>query len=364
MTLVPEHIKNLSSYKPGKRIEDVRKEFNIRKIIKLSSNENPLGPSPKAIKCVEKCLKGTNRYPDSSGYKLRNKLAEKFDLDIENVILGNGSEGIMSAIIRTFLNSDDELIGTEDSFIGFRVLANASGRKVNWVRMKNYKYDLDAILQKINDLTKIIYLANPDNPTGTYFTDKQFEKFMLSIPERVLVILDEAYFEYAENVKDYPNSMSYRFDNVITLRTFSKCYGLAGLRVGYGFAHHKLIENLLKVKLPFEPSIPAQEAALGAIDDNHHLKETLEVTNEGIKYLSNKFNLLGFNYIPSVANFLTLIFKNELQASKLLELMIKKGIILRGLKSFGLANCVRITVGTKNENEYFINKLNSIRNEI
>ena len=364
MALVPKHIKNLSSYKPGKRIEDVRKEFDIPKIIKLASNENPLGPSPKAIELVEQCLLNTNRYPDSSGHTLRDKLAKKFNLDIENVILGNGSEGIMSAIIRTFLHSDDELISAEDSFIGFRVLANASGRKINWVRMKNYKYDLNSILEKINNKTKIIYLANPDNPTGTYFTNKEFEEFMISVPSRVLVILDEAYFEYAQHLNDYPDSMSYRYDNVITLRTFSKCYGLAGFRVGYGFAHHTLIENLLKVKLPFEPSIPAQQAALGSLNDDMHLQKTLKVTKEGMNYFSNQFKKINFEYIPSSANFITIIFKSNDKASKFVELMMKNGVILRGLKSFGLPNCVRVTIGTMDENKYFIEKIHSLKNEI
>ncbi len=360
MSLVPKHIKNLSPYKPGKRIEDVQKQNNLNDIIKLASNENPLGPSPKAISKVEKSLLNTNRYPDSSGYLLRKKLAEKFNLDIQNVIVGNGSEGIMSAIIRTFLNDNDELIGSIDSFIGFRVLANASGKKINWVNTKDYKYDLEAISNKINDSTKIIYLANPDNPTGTYFTKDEFEKFMTYVPSRVLVILDEAYFEYAQSIKDYPDSMQYRFDNVITLRTFSKSYGLAGFRVGYGFAHHTLIENLMKVKLPFEPSIPAQEAAIASLDDISHVSETLEVNKKGMEYLYEQFDLLSIKYIQSVANFITIIFENDKKASMFVSLMISDGIILRPLISFGLPNCVRISIGKTNENKMFVKKLKKI----
>ena len=360
MSLVPKYIKNLSPYVPGKRIEEVQFNSDVKRIIKLSSNENPHGPSLKAINEVQKCMKNMNRYPDSSGYKLRTLLAKKNNLDIENVIIGCGSEGIMSTIIRTFLHEDDELISSEDSFIGFRVLANASGRKVHWVKMDNYSYNLDSISKKINNKTKIIYLANPDNPTGTYFTKKDFDLFMNKVPTRVLVILDEAYYEYAKHIEDYPNSMLYRYDNVITLRTFSKCYGLAGFRVGYGFAHKKLIANLMKVKLPFEPSVPAQIAALEAIGDSEYLKYSLSENSNGIKYLLKEFNKLNLQTIPTVTNFITLIFKNKTSANQFLDKMLEKGVILRGLESFGLPQCVRVTVGTMNENKYFIKMLNNI----
>jgi len=279
------------------------------------------------------------------------------------VILGCGSEGIMSTIIRTFLHEDDELISSEDSFIGFRVLANASGRKVNWVKMKNYSYNLDGIVLQINDKTKIIYLANPDNPTGTYFTKNDFDHFIKQVPERVLVILDEAYYEYAEEVVDYPNSMLYRYDNVITLRTFSKCYGLAGFRVGYGFAHKPLIDNLMKVKLPFEPSVPAQIAALASLKDVGYLKKTLNENTKGVKYLSEEFDKLNMKFIPTVTNFITIIFENKLIANKFLNIMLKNGIILRGLSSFGLPHCVRVTVGTIDENKIFVKILNKILNK-
>ena len=261
MSLVPKHIKNLMPYKAGKPISEVKRELNLKHIVKLASNENPMGPSIKAINHVNKYLKDTHRYPDSNGYDLRLKLAKSFNLDIKNVIIGGGSEGIMSVIMRTFLSGDDEIIATKNSFIGFKVLANASGFKVNWVPMQNYHYDLDAMALEINEKTKVIYLANPDNPTGTYFNRSNFEKFMKSVPNRVIVLLDEAYFEYACHLDDYPDSMHYRYDNVITLRTFSKAQGLAGFRVGYGFANEKLIDNLMKVKLPFEPSSLGQHAA-------------------------------------------------------------------------------------------------------
>ena len=354
MTLVPKYIKNLSPYVPGKRIEDIKISSSLGKIIKLSSNENPYGPSKKAIKIINTCFKNLHRYPDSSGFLLRKKISKIYKVNIDNVILGNGSEGIMSAIIRTFLNDSDEMISSENSFIGFRVLANASGKKINWVKAKNYKYNLDAISDEINENTKIIYLANPDNPTGTYFNKLNFEKFMNNVPERTLVILDEAYFEFASHLKDYPDSMAYRFDNVITLRTFSKGYGLAGLRVGYGLAHRELISNLMKVKLPFEPSTPAQLAALEALNDSEHLRKTIKFNIIGINMLIKQFDLLGLNYINTSANFVTLIFDSYKKASYFTSFMLENGIILRSLKGFGLDNCVRISIGTINEIKMFI----------
>ncbi len=360
MSLVPKYIKDLSPYVPGKSIQDLKANHNINKIVKLSSNENPNGPSPLAVSEVKKNLYETNRYPDSSGYALRNKLASINNLNIKNVILGCGSEGIMSTIIRTFLHEDDELIGSKDSFIGFKVLANASGRKINWVSKKNYFYDLESILKKINSNTKIIYLANPDNPTGTYFTKTDFDNFIVKVPKRVLVILDEAYYEYAQHIKYYPDSMFYRYDNVITLRTFSKCYGLAGFRIGYGFAHDNLISNLLKVKLPFEPSIPAQIAALAALNDKEYLDKTLQENKDGMNYLIAKIKKYKIELIPSAANFITIIFKNNILASKFLEDMLNNGIILRGLKSFGMPSGVRISIGSKSENEYFAEVLDNL----
>tara|TARA_B100000029_G_scaffold266413_1_gene262374 strand:+ start:421 stop:1527 length:1107 start_codon:yes stop_codon:yes gene_type:complete len=360
MSLVPKHIQNLSPYKPGMHIETAKRKYGFDKVIKLASNENPIGPSPKAIQNIKKNLSENHRYPDSYAYLLREKLSKKFNVSIENVVLGSGSEGIMSTIMRTFLNQDDEIIGVENSFIGFRVLANSSGNKIRWIKMRNYQYDLKAISNKINNNTKIIYLANPDNPTGSYFSKTDFEKFMKLVPQRVLVILDEAYFEYANNIEDYPDSMKYRFDNVITLRTFSKCYGLAGLRVGYGFAHHNLISNLMKVKLPFEPSLPAQQAAIAAMKDSQHLNQTINLNNSEKEIVLNALNNLNIRFIESSTNFITLIFDNVKQSSNFTENMLKNGVIVRHLSSFGLPECVRVSIGTPEENKFYIQVLNNI----
>ena len=357
MSLVPKHIKQLSPYKPGKTIESVKRKYNIKRIVKLASNENPLGPSKKALDAVSEILFDSHRYPDASGFMLREKLANRFNVKLENVILGSGSEGIMSSIMRTFLKEKDELISSENSFIGFRVLANASGKKINWIPKKSYRYDLKEIVKKINNNTKIIYIANPDNPTGTYVTKNEFDLFMQKIPDRILVILDEAYFEYANHIDDYPDSMFYRYDNVITLRTFSKVYGLAGFRVGYGFAHQDLIGNLMKVKLPFEPSSSSQVAAIAALDDSNHLDETIALNSSEMLKVCNFLKRNKFNFIQSVANFITVIFDSRNDTVDVSKFLLKNGVIVRDLIGFGLPHSIRITIGKESENEIFMQKM-------
>ena len=364
MALVPKHILNLSPYVAGKRISEIRDKLAHNEVIKLSSNENPLGPSGLVLGSIKKNLNDLHRYPDSSGIELRSKLAEIYNLKVSNVILGSGSEGIMSTIMRTFLRSDDEIIAAKNSFIGFKVLANASGKNVVWVSMKDYKYDLKSMSDRINDYTKIIYLANPDNPTGTYFNKKEFDGFMSNVPSRVLVILDEAYFEYAESKSDYPNSMIYRYDNVITLRTFSKAHALAGLRVGYGFAHDSLISNLLKVKLPFEPSMVAQIAALSALSDTNYIKQSIKMNDDGMKQMESIFNKYEIDFIPSHANFITAKFKDKYSAKTFYQFLLQSGVITRYLSSFGLENCVRVTIGLESEIIKLEEKISKLCNEV
>jgi len=262
--------------------------------------------------------------------------------------------------MRTFLLNDDELISAKNSFIGFRVLANASGRNVRWVPMKQHRYDLEVMANEITDYTKIIYIANPDNPMGTYVTKEEFDQFYSYVPERVLIILDEAYYEFACEIQDYPDSMNYRHDNVITLRSFSKAYGLGGIRIGYGFAHDKLIKNLLKVKVPFEPSLLAQVAGMAALDDGDFLSRTIILNEKGKKYLKEELELLKVQYISSAANFITTRWESEKKANSLTENLLKKGVIVRQLTSFGWPNYIRVSIGLEEENEKFIKSLKEI----
>jgi histidinol-phosphate aminotransferase len=349
MPLVPPYIESLRPYEPGRSLEEVRREYGLTNVSKLASNENPLGPSPLALEAIRRELSGLNLYPNG-GLDLRRTLAENFDVKLENVIAGSGSEGIMSGIIRTFLCDDDEVLTTDAAFIGFQVLARSRGVKYRTVPYRDWHYDLAALAGQITENTKIIYLANPNNPTGTIFTKHEFDSFYQHVPERVLIILDEAYFEYAKDNPRYPDSMHYRYDNVITLRTFSKIYGLAGIRIGYGFAHEDLIANLLKVKLPFEPSTLAQAAGMGALADKEFLHRSLELNARGLRLLTDSFRAMGLEVVPSDANFVMLPLASADEARSLTEALLREGVIVRPLRAFGLPQCIRISTGTDEEN--------------
>lgn len=363
MRLVPPYIETLEPYKAGKPIAELKKELGLTDVIKLASNENPLGASPLAIAQMQKVVNELHFYPNG-GLDLREVLAERFDLNVGNVIVGSGLEGIMSNIIRTFLCDDDEVLTSEGTFVGFYVLARSRGVKMVTVPLKDYHFDLKRIAAEINDHTKIIYLANPNNPTGTIFTKHEFDEFMKHVPSHVLIILDEAYFEYAKDNPKFPDSMHYRYDNVITLRTFSKIYGLAGIRIGYGFAHDELITNLLKVKLPFEPSTLAQAAGIGALKDTAFVHRSLEVNAAGMKYVVPELKALGFTVVPSDANFVMCPLESAEAVSALYNEMLKLGVIIRPLPAFRLPHCVRITIGTMAENERMIQSLKAIKTTV
>jgi len=359
MPLVPSYIASLEAYQPGKSIDELRREYGLTDVTKLASNENPLGPSPKAVEELQRHHSGLHLYPDG-GLKIRHVLAEKFCLKVDNVIAGSGSEGIMSNIIRTFLCDDDEVLTSQGTFVGFYVIAQSRGVKMITVPLKEYHFDLKRLAAHITDRTKIIYLANPNNPTGTIFTVEEFEEFIREVPARVLIILDEAYFEYALDNPWYPDSMLYRYDNVITLRTFSKIYGLAGVRIGYGFAHELLIRNLLKVKLPFEPSTLAQAAGIAALDDSEYLQRSLTVNVSGKRFLLPALQGLGLRVVETEANFVMVPLSDEGDVEELYRGLLRLGVIVRPLKAFGLPHCVRITIGTEEQNDKLVKALRKV----
>ena len=361
--LVPPHILSLRAYEPGLSAEQVKQRNGLDRVIKLASNENPLGASPKAIENAQRALSGMSRYPDG-GLALRQALTERFNLKLENVIAGSGSEGLIANVVRTFLCDDDEVLTTEAAFNGFQVLARSRGVQYRTVPYRHWKYDLPALAEAITKKTKLIYLANPNNPTGTFFTRAEFEDFYRRVPERVLIILDEAYFEFASEEPSYPDSLHYRFDNVITLRTFSKAYGLAAARVGYGFAHESLIAMLLKIKLPFEPSGPSAAAALGALEDHEFLRASIENNTAGLAYLTDALRQLGLNAVPSVGNFLMLVFPGADEAAQVFEALLRRGIIVRPLASTGLPQCLRVSVGAPDENRIFVDALQGVMSEM
>jgi histidinol-phosphate aminotransferase len=350
MPLVPPYISSLQPYKTARSVDEIRELYGVSRVVKLASNENPLGPSPLAVAAMAESLGALNLYP-TGGLRLREVLARQFGTKVENVIAGSGSEGIMSNIVRTFLCDDDEVLTADATFIGIRVLAESRGVRYRTVPLKDWRFDLTALAAATNDRTRIIYLSNPNNPTGTIFTRQEFDEFYRHVPERVLIILDEAYFEYARDNPSYPDSMHYRYDNVITLRTFSKAYGLAGVRIGYGFAHEDLIANLLKVKLPFEPSALAEIAGIAALGDREFLYRTLELNARGMRFVTCELKNAGIEFVPSEGNFVMTLWPDRAAAESFAENLLKCGVIVRPLASFGAPNGVRISIGSDEENE-------------
>ncbi|MES2528665.1 MAG: histidinol-phosphate transaminase [Bdellovibrionota bacterium] len=359
--LVPDYIEKLEVYQAGKPIEELARERDLVKITKLASNENPLGPSPFAIREMTNALWDVHRYPDMFAHQLKNELSRLYQLKPQNIILGNGSEGIMGYIVRAFLQPDEEVVTSENTFIGFLILAKSVGAKLIQVpRRADYKYDVVAMAKKITDKTKIVYIANPDNPTGTYITKEEFDLLMKHVPAHTIVILDEAYFEFAQAQGDYPDSMNYRYDNVITLRTFSKAYGISGIRCGYGFGHEYLIGNLHKVKLPFEPGTIAQKGAYGALRDTPHLQRTLENNKERYEELYNYLQMQGFSPIPSVTNFITIKTGTEEASLFLYDQLLNHGVIIRPLRANLMPDHVRISLGTKEEMAHFYSAMEDV----
>jgi histidinol-phosphate aminotransferase len=359
--LVPDFIHQLKVYQAGKPIEELARERGLVKISKLASNENPLGPSPAAIKMMTNALWDVHRYPDMHARDLKAKLAELYQVKIENIVLGNGSEGIMAYIARAFIQPGDEVLTAEKTFIGFHILATGHGAKiVTTPRTADLRYDVKALAAAINENTKVIYIANPDNPTGTYLTRAEFDDLMKYVPAHTIVILDEAYFEFAQSTWDYPDSMKYRYDNVITLRTFSKAYGIAGIRVGYGFAHENFIAALHKVKLPFEPNLIAQKGALGALGDYNHLERTIRNNTkryyETLKFLDKK----DFKPIRSITNFICFKTGSEQASDYLFDKLLDEGVIIRPLKANMMPEYVRVSIGLKEQMIHFFEAMEKI----
>ena len=349
---IPKHIRQLEPYKAGKPIDELAREKGIENIVKLASNENPLGPSPRAMEAIQKFIPQIHRYTNPSAYKLVNAIAKRYNKHPEQIITGSGSDSLIQYIISAFTVEGDQVISSEGTFIGWYVNVNKLKRKTVRIPMRNYHFNLDEIAARISDKTKIIYLANPNNPTGTIFTKHEFESFMKNVPEDVLVILDEAYTIYAEDIPDYPNGLDYDFENLIVLRTLSKAYGLAGLRVGFAVAQSYLIKELYKVKLPFEPNLLAQEAAVAAFEDEEFLSQTKDLNKKSLSFMKLKFDSIGISYLPTSANFFLLLLLSEEFAEQFNEECLIRGLILRHVKSFGIPNGIRINSGTMEETEF------------
>ncbi len=357
--VAPKHIQILKPYQPGRSIEEIRQELGLEKIVKLASNENPLGASPKAKQLICDSVAGLNTYPNS-GMTLREVLAKKFEVRIDNVVAGSGSESVMAAAMKAYLQPGDEVITAEGTFIGFYVLCNSMNVDLKTIPLKDYAFDLEAIAGAITDRTKLVYLANPNNPTGTAYSRSEWETFLKNLPPEVLVFADEAYYEYAIGWEEFPDSLDYRHDQVLTLRTFSKAYGLAGVRIGYGIAHDSIITNILKVKLPFEPTTLSQAAGLGALKDHDFLKTSIEVNRHGMKKLKDELDRLGMSYPTSHANFLLIPMDSPEKAQWFSDELLKRGVIARPMIPFRLPHAVRITIGSQDEMTFLIEVLRDI----
>lgn len=362
MIKIPEFVSKLQPYKAGKPIEELAREKGLTKIIKLASNENPLGPSPKAVETILKFVWQLHRYTDPSLHRLTEKIASIYNKKQNQIVCGSGSDSLIQYIVNAFTVEGDECLSTEGTFIGWYVNVNKLGRKDVRVPLVNYAYDLDLILNAITDNTKIIYLANPNNPTSTMFSKTQFEEFLEKVPSNILIIYDEAYSVYAEDYPGYANGMIYDKENLIVLRTLSKAFGLAGLRIGFACGNENLIKELFKVKLPFEPNLLAIEAAISALDDFEFIKRTKELNQKSLTRLKEFFDSVNLSYPEPFANFLLLTFTNENIAIDFSNECLNKGLILRHVKSFGIPNGVRINSGTEEETEIAIDIMSEVYN--
>ncbi|MEN6484752.1 MAG: histidinol-phosphate transaminase [Syntrophobacteraceae bacterium] len=353
----PEHIASIIPYPPGKPLEELEREYGISDSIKLASNENPLGPSPKAVAAIRECLCGLHRYPDGSGYYLRKRLSGKFNLPFEGIVLGNGSNEIIELAIRTFIQPLDEVILPAPSFLLYQLSVQTMGGKAIPVPLKEFAVDLDKMAEAVTPRTKIIFVNNPNNPTGTTVSQSDFDRFLDRIPPHVIIVLDEAYIEFARD-PDTPRGFDYvgrKGPYLMVLRTFSKVYGLAGLRIGYGVMDPSLADYLNRVRQPFNTGSLAQAAALAALDDEEFLRRTQTAVWDGMDYLYGEIERLGLPYLPSQSNFF--IIKVPCDAKKLFDAMLRQGVIIRAMNSYGMARHIRVNAGLEAENKRFIRAL-------
>lgn len=359
MGIVPRKaVLSAKPYKPGKPIEEVKRELGLTDVIKMASNENPLGPSPKALKAIKKYLGILNRYPEGGCFYLRQAVARKFKIKPEQIIFGNGSDELIGLTLRAFVEEEGEVIVTSPTFLMYEVASIVHGAKIKIIPTRYFKYDLKAIKGAITKNTKAVFIANPDNPNGTYVSRYELEDFLKGLPQNVIVFLDEAYFEFAEE-QDYPNGLDYvGKNNIIVTRTFSKAYGLAGLRVGYGISSPEIIRYMEAVREPFNVNSLAQVGAIGALKDKDFLAKSKKIVREGKKFMYSELKAIGIKYVPSVTNFI--LIELGPKSEEVTEKLLKKGVIVRNMKAWGLGNFIRVTIGKESENKRFIKELKKI----
>lgn len=352
-------VQQLQPYQAGKPIEELERELGIRNIIKLASNENPLGPGHKALQAARHALDDLHRYPDGSGFRLKAALAEKLGVRTSQITLGNGSNDVLELIARSWLAPGDEVIFSEHAFAVYPLVTLACSAKPVQVPALCFGHDLDAMAAAITERTRIIFIANPNNPTGTWFHRSALELFLKQVPENVLVVLDEAYTEYVEEAF-FPNGLDYldQYPNLIVTRTFSKIYGLAGLRVGYGVSSPAIADVLNRVRQPFNCNIAALAAAEAALNDQAYIDDSRSENTAGLGQLVEGFERLGLKHIPSVANFIA--FDCQREAMPLYNALLHEGVIVRPIAGYGMPNHLRVSVGLAQENERFLQALEKV----
>ncbi len=349
-----EPILGLNPYQGGKPIEELERELGIKNVIKLASNENPLGPSLKVVEAMKLSLKEVHRYPDGNGYELKKSISGHLDVATEMISLGNGSNELLELVARVFVcRKTDEVIFSQYAFVVYPLVTQALGATAKVASAKEYGHDLNAMLKLINDKTKLIFVANPNNPTGTLLQDDEIYNFLIKVPSRIPVVLDQAYFEYL-NINDQAIDWLKEFDNLIITRTFSKAYGLAGLRVGYSICSPTIADFINRIREPFNVNHTAQIAAICALSDLDYLKESIKVNNTGLSQLEEGFKRLQLSYIPSHANFIAVKFSNAIE---IYNNLLKEGIIVRPVE---MDNFLRISVGTAEENTCLLQALEKI----
>ena len=355
--MVRRSVLHLKPYIAGKPIEEVEREFGITNIDKLASNENLWGISPKVAKAIIDAVEQVNYYPDGGAFQLKGKLAAKYGVSPDNIILGNGSDELVMFLAMTLIDPGDEAVMPVPSFPRYEPVVTMMNGIAREIPLTQHRLDLEGMVAALNEKTKLVYLCNPNNPTGTYFTEEELIHFLEKVPATVVVVLDEAYFEFAKLNPAYPDGLKYfkQKPNIVVLRTFSKAYGLAGLRVGYGFAPENLAKSINSLRPPFNVNFLAQRAAFAALDDEEYVKEVVENTNAGKEYLYQELTKMGLSFIPSAANFL--MIKTGKPSNLVFRELLKRGIIIRSGDIFGMDDWIRVTVGTKTQNERFLNEL-------
>ncbi|MDT3739697.1 MAG: histidinol-phosphate transaminase [Candidatus Kapabacteria bacterium] len=361
---IPEYVRALDPYKPGNQRQAVNLRENVTEIFSLASNENPLGTSPKVIQAVMDAAGHLGLYPDPASAELVSMLAEKFGKQPSQIVCGHGSESLIAHIVNAFSDINTRVLTSMGTFAGIYVKTHKIGRKLNRVPLKDWGYDLERLLSRIHSNTRIIYISNPNNPTGSMIYKDEFDWFISKVPDNIVVVLDEAYSVYGAQHEGYVDGLSYNLPNLIVLQTLSKTHGLAGLRIGYAIGPENLIDVLYKVKLPFEPSLIAQKAAVAALNDYEFLTETIRINKIGIDMLINTFLKLDIKFIYPRANFIMILLSSDEFVEEFIRHSLEHGVAVRNCRPFGISKGIRISTGTPKQTEYACHVFEHVYNEI